>query len=61
VITRGLIALRNTHTPLITNICQLAGRWALLTLLIGRLGVVAISAALLSLRAPRRSHWGLRC
>ena len=44
-ITRGLIALRDTRTPLITNICQLAGRAALLTLLIGRLGVVAIPAA----------------
>jgi putative peptidoglycan lipid II flippase len=45
VITRGLIALRDTRTPLITNSFQLAGRAALLTLLIGRLGVVAIPAA----------------
>jgi putative peptidoglycan lipid II flippase len=45
VITRGLIALRDTRTPLITNTCQLAGRAALLTLLIGQLGVVAIPAA----------------
>ena len=45
VITRGLIALRDTRTPLITNICQLAGRAALLMLLIGQLGVVAIPAA----------------
>jgi putative peptidoglycan lipid II flippase len=45
VISRGLIALRDTRTPLITNICQLTGRAALLTLLIGQLGVVAIPAA----------------
>jgi putative peptidoglycan lipid II flippase len=45
VITPGLIALRDTRTPLMTNVCQLARRAVLLTLLIGRLGVIAIPAA----------------
>jgi putative peptidoglycan lipid II flippase len=45
VITRGLIALRDTRTPLITNTCQLAGRAALLALLVARLGVIAIPMA----------------
>jgi putative peptidoglycan lipid II flippase len=45
VITRGLIALRDTRTPLLTNTCQLAARAALLALLIGRVGVIAIPIA----------------
>jgi putative peptidoglycan lipid II flippase len=45
VLTRGLIALRDTRTPLITNTCQLAGRAALLTFLVGQLGVFAIPIA----------------
>jgi putative peptidoglycan lipid II flippase len=45
VVTRGLIALRDTRTPLITNACQLAGRAALLALLVGRIGVIAIPTA----------------
>ena len=45
VITRGLIALRDTRTPLITNTGQLLGRIILITLFIERFGVVAIPAA----------------
>lgn len=45
VITRGLIALRDTRTPLLTNTLQLAGRAAILALLIGKVGVVAIPIA----------------
>lgn len=46
VITRGLIALRDTRTPLITNIFQLAGRAAIMAIFVSRIGVVAIPAAL---------------
>jgi len=45
VITRGLIALRDTRTPLMTNTGQLIGRIALIALLLDGLGVVAIPAA----------------
>ena len=45
VITRGLIALRDTRTPLITNTGQLIGRIVLVAALIRPLGVVAIPAA----------------
>jgi putative peptidoglycan lipid II flippase len=46
VISRGLIALRDTRTPLVTNLLQLAGRAAIMSLLVGRYGVVTIPAAL---------------
>jgi len=46
VITRGLIALRDTQTPLITHLFQLAGRAAIMTLFVNRVGVIAIPAAL---------------
>ena len=45
VITRGLIALRDTRTPLITNTLQLIGRGALMALLVGAIGVTAIPLA----------------
>lgn len=45
VITRGLIALRDTRTPLLTNTAQLAARPIIITLLLGSLGVVSIPAA----------------
>jgi putative peptidoglycan lipid II flippase len=45
VITRGLIALRDTRTPLLTNSVQLAGRAAIITLLIGDVGVLAMPIA----------------
>ena len=45
VITRGLIALRDTRTPLFTNSAQLILRIVLISILLGRLGVVAIPAA----------------
>jgi putative peptidoglycan lipid II flippase len=46
VLTRGLIALRDTRTPLFTNAVQLGGRALLMTLWIQPFGVVAIPAAL---------------
>ena len=45
VITRGLIALRDTRTPLLTNTVQLAGRAVLIALLLDRHGAVAIPIA----------------
>ena len=45
VITRGLIALRDTRTPLITDSLQLIGRGTLMALLVGTIGVVAIPLA----------------
>jgi putative peptidoglycan lipid II flippase len=46
VITRGLIALRDTRTPLVTNALQLAGRAALIGPLLPQVGTVAIPLAL---------------
>ena len=45
VTTRGLIALRDTRTPLITNTSQLIARIVLISVLIGSLGVVSIPVA----------------
>ena len=45
VITRGLIALRDTRTPLVTNTLQLCGRAGLVMLLLDTTGVVAIPIA----------------
>ncbi len=45
LVTRGLIAVRDTRTPLITNLLQLAGRIALMSALIHSLDVLAIPAA----------------
>ena len=45
VITRGLIALRDTRTPLFTNSGQLILRILLISFLLGRMGVVSIPAA----------------
>ena len=45
VVTRGLIALRDTRTPLLTNLIQLAGRATIVALLLGAAGVVAIPIA----------------
>ncbi len=46
VITRGLIALRDTRTPLMTNIFQLTGRALIMALFVARFGVLIIPAAL---------------
>jgi putative peptidoglycan lipid II flippase len=73
LVTRGLIAMRDTITPLITNIGQLLGRIALISLLLERMGAVAIPiafavtstletlvlVAVLLLKLSRR-HQGLR-
>ncbi len=45
VLTRGLIALHDTQTPLVTNCAQLAGRGALIWWWIEPWGVAAIPAA----------------
>ena len=45
VITRGLISLRDTRTPLFTNSGQLIARILLVSLLLPRMDVVAIPAA----------------
>jgi putative peptidoglycan lipid II flippase len=45
VITRGLISLRDTRTPLFTNSGQLIGRILLISLLLNTMDVVAIPAA----------------
>jgi len=46
VITRGLIALRDTRTPLATNILQLLGRALVMFLFVAQWGIVAIPIAL---------------
>ena len=46
VITRGLSALRDPRTPLLTNTAQLIGRAAIIAALLGESGVLAIPAAL---------------
>lgn len=45
LIVRGLIALRDTRTPLLTNSVQLAGRAVIIALLLGSIGVLAIPVA----------------
>jgi putative peptidoglycan lipid II flippase len=45
VVTRGLIALRDTRTPLLTNTLQLGARIAIISILLDDHGAVAIPAA----------------
>jgi putative peptidoglycan lipid II flippase len=45
VLARGLIALRDTRTPLFANTVQLLGRATIMALLIGAVGVVAVPIA----------------
>jgi putative peptidoglycan lipid II flippase len=45
VITRGLISLRDTKTPLFTNTLQLIGRGVIMAALIDSEGVVAVPMA----------------
>ena len=45
VLARGLIALRDTRTPLFANTVQLLGRTAIMAVLIGAVGVVAVPIA----------------
>ncbi len=45
VLIRGLIALRDTRTPLLTNSVQLVGRGTIMALLLGSQGVLAIPIA----------------
>jgi putative peptidoglycan lipid II flippase len=46
VISRGLIALRDTRTPLFTNIFQLAGRIAIMAVFVGQYGAIVVPIAL---------------
>lgn len=48
ILTRGLIALRDTRTPLFTNIFQQVGRLLILTFTIEPLGAIAIPIAFAS-------------
>jgi putative peptidoglycan lipid II flippase len=45
LVTRGLIALRDTRTPLATNTLQLIGRAVIMAILISKVGVIAIPSA----------------
>jgi putative peptidoglycan lipid II flippase len=45
VLTRGLIAMRDTRTPLVTNTVQILGRAAIMVALLGSLGAIAIPRA----------------
>lgn len=45
VVTRGLIALRDTRTPLLTNTAQLLGRAIIIVLFLEQFGVLAIPTA----------------
>lgn len=45
VLTRGLIALRDTRTPLVTNTLQVVGRGVIMAALIGSVGVLAVPRA----------------
>jgi putative peptidoglycan lipid II flippase len=45
VLTRGLIALRDTRTPLLTNTFQLVGRAVIMAALVSQVGVIAIPTA----------------
>ena len=45
VLTRGLIALRDTRTPLLTNTVQIVGRIAIMVLFLGTWGVRTIPTA----------------
>jgi putative peptidoglycan lipid II flippase len=49
VLVRGLIALRDTRTPLVTNTVQVAGRAAIMSWLISTQGVIAIPIAFASM------------
>lgn len=51
VLTRGLIALRDTRTPLLTNTGQIIGRAAIMALFIGSVGVLAIPRAFAAMAA----------
>jgi putative peptidoglycan lipid II flippase len=60
VLLRGLIALRATRTPLITNLIQLAGRTLIIAWLVGRIGVIAITATVETLILGTVLLWRLR-
>jgi putative peptidoglycan lipid II flippase len=45
IVSRGLIAMRDTRTPLLTNLGQLCGRYLLMTIFVPRIGLYAIPLA----------------
>ncbi len=45
ILSRGLIALRDTRTPLFTNIGQLISRATIMTIFVPRIGLYAIPIA----------------
>jgi putative peptidoglycan lipid II flippase len=45
IVTRALVAVRDTRTPLFTNSVQVAGRIAIMVVLLGAIGVQAIPVA----------------
>jgi putative peptidoglycan lipid II flippase len=51
IVTRTLVALRDTRTPLLTNTGQVVGRACLMALLIGSLGVRAVPVAFAAMGA----------
>jgi putative peptidoglycan lipid II flippase len=59
VFTRGLIALRDTRSPLLTNTVQLLGRIGLMTLLLPAVGVLSIPAAFAATAAAEAVVLGL--
>jgi putative peptidoglycan lipid II flippase len=59
VLVRGLIALRDTRTPLVSNTIQLIGRAVIMTLLVGRIGVFAIPVAFAVMAAAEAVALGL--
>jgi len=56
VLARGLIALRDTRTPLAANSAELAGRPLIMALLIGAAGVIAVPIAFAAMGSLRRSR-----
>lgn len=59
ILSRGLIALRDTRTPLLTNIGQLISRATIMSLLIGEMGLFAIPIAFIASSALETIALGL--
>lgn len=59
ILSRGLIALRDTRTPLFTNIGQLISRATIMSLLIGEMGLFAIPIAFIASSALETIALGL--
>ena len=59
VLTRGLLALHDTRSPLLTNVVQLGGRALAMWLLIDRWGLSVIPWSL-TISAAKSAPFGLR-